>query len=105
MPRSKDGKTRRKLCSETLSEAIKEARSGCSLRKFGKKYQLPKSTIFKYLHINEDNDLSKNHVDILRNDVKRVFDEEEETQLEEYLEKKGHNSSRSADTLRYMYGM
>lgn len=87
VPRSKDGKTRRKLCSETLSVAIKEARSGCSLRKVGEKYQIPKSTIFKYLHMNKDKNLRENNVDILRNDVKRVFDEEEETQLEEYLEK------------------
>lgn len=37
--------------------------------------------------MNKDKDLCENNVDILRNDVKRVFDEEEETQLEEYLEK------------------
>lgn len=73
MPRSKDGKTRRKLCPETLSEAIKEARSGCSLRKVGEKYNIPKSTIFKYLHMNKDKNLSETNVAILRNNVKKVF--------------------------------
>ncbi|CAG9565016.1 unnamed protein product [Danaus chrysippus] len=87
MPRSKDGKTRRKLCPETLSEAVKEARNGCSLRKVAEKYEIPKSTIFKYLRMNKDKDLDRNNIDILRNDVKKVFNDDEEKQLEEYFEK------------------
>lgn len=87
VPRSKEGRKRRKLCADTLSEAIKDVRNGNSLRKVAEKYQIPKSTIFKYLHLNKDKNLDHNNIYILRNDVKKVFNEEEEKKLEEYLEK------------------
>lgn len=58
-----------------------------SFTKSCRKYEIPKSTIFKYLRMNKDKDLDRNSVDILRNDVKKVFNEDEEKHLEEYLEK------------------
>jgi hypothetical protein len=58
VPRSKIGVKRDKICPEALSEAVKEASSGISFRKISKKYQIPKSTIFKYFKISKNNDFN-----------------------------------------------
>ncbi|KAK9879814.1 hypothetical protein WA026_008316 [Henosepilachna vigintioctopunctata] len=87
VPRSKTGIKRRKLCPDTLTAAVEEAKGGnSSIRKVAKKYELPKSTIFKYLKLNESNDL-RNSIQLLKNDVRRVFDPEEEILLCKYLKK------------------
>lgn len=109
MPRSKTGKTRDKICKDALSEAIKEIRGGGSFRKVAEKYKLPKSTIFKYFQLNKNQDLDQNTVELLKNDVKKVFDEHEEIQLCQYLEKAAYLhmglDSKQARELAYQFAV
>lgn len=78
---------RNKICPVTLSEAMKDIRNGCSYRKAAEKYHLPKSTICKYFQMNKDYGLNDKTVELLKNDVKQIFEEYEEVQLCEYLKK------------------
>lgn len=88
MPRSKTGKKRDKICPETLTLAVKEVISGTSVRKASQIFKLPKSTIFKYVKINnQENNMNNLSIKPLTNDVKKIFSEEEETKLYEYLKK------------------
>lgn len=86
MPRSKTGLKRKGICPDTLTAAVKEARSGNSRRKVAEKYDLPKSTVFKYLKLHKSNYM-KNGIQLLKNDVRKVFDQGEEILLCKYLRK------------------
>lgn len=87
VPRSKTGQIRNKICPDTLSDAVREVNNGCSVRKAAEKYKIPKSTIFKYQKLYLGKNLDQSRLKVLKNDVKRVFDDCEELQLHEYLKK------------------
>lgn len=90
MPRSKIGIKRDKLCSDTLTAAVNDVNSGMSLRKAAAKYGVKKSTIAKYKNLYKEVDIDKNPLEILKNDVKKVFEPEEEVALSKYLTKAAH---------------
>lgn len=48
--RSKTGQTRKKICPESLTKAVKEVKNECSLKKTADKFNVPKSTYMQHVY-------------------------------------------------------
>lgn len=87
MPRSKAGKNRDKICLDTLTAAVWEVENGSSVRKAAEKFKIPKSTIFKNIKLNHCQNIGEEGLELLKNDVRRIFSDTEEQQIYDYLKK------------------
>lgn len=110
MPRSQSGKKRDIICPDALTKAVKEAKCGMnSLRKVAAKYNIPKSTIFKYMQMHKSTNLDQTTIELLKCDVRRVFDKDEELQLYEYFKEAAYLymglTTKQARDLAYQFAV